>query len=253
MIEYLSYSSISKYLNCPENWRRHYIAKEPTRSSPALVFGSSIHGTIEAYIADKSRSLPQLWDQTWAAKLESEKNVDWGAERPEEHHAEGVRILADKGVMGLLNSITPLSDSAGLFMERKVSLNVPGVAVPIIGYIDIVTADGIPGDFKTSASAWTDTKAKEELQPLFYLAALNQAGMTVPRLTFRHYIITKAKKPQVQIIEHRHTWDEIFWLFNLIQSVWKGIQSEVFPLNPSSWLCSPKYCSFYSNCRGKGL
>lgn len=252
MIEYLSYSSINTYLTCPENWRRKYIAKEPTKSTPALIFGSAFHGTIESYIVAK-KPLTRLWSETWASKLESEKNVDWGAETPEQHHVEGLRILEDKGVIALLNSITPLVDSGGVFMERKFTLNVPGVPIPIIGYIDIVTADGVPGDFKTSSSAWSDSKAKEELQPLVYLAALNQLGMRVPKLAFRHYVVTKTKKPQVQIIEHTHTWDEIFWLFGLIQSVWKGIQAEVYPMNPGAWLCSAKYCSFWSTCRGKGL
>lgn len=262
MIPYLSYSSISLYLNCPENWKRKYINKEPTRSTPALVFGSAFHATIENYIAAKAgkpinglslKSIPELWDYNWKNKMEAEPNVDWGAEIPDDHRKEGLRILGNKDVQNLVDSIKPLIDNDGLFMERKITLNVPGVPVPIIGYIDIMTADGVPGDFKTASSAWTDDKAREELQPLVYLAALNQAGRKVPHLTFHHYVVTKTKQPKVQIIEHKHTWDEIFWLFNLIQSVWKGIEREVYPLNPGSWLCSPKYCSFFSQCRGRGI
>ena len=138
-----------------------------------------------------------MWDSNWRAKVETEKNVDWGAESPDEHHADGRRILTHKDVLALVDGIRPKVDDTGLFMERKIALNVPGVPVPIIGYIDIMTADGVPGDFKTASMAWTDQKAKGELQPVFYLAALNQLGITVPRLAFRHYVITKAKTPTV--------------------------------------------------------
>ncbi len=256
--EYLSYISISKYLSCAENWRRHYIAKEPTMSTPALVFGSAFHATIENYIEHKHKErtapdIAELWNSNWRSKVEAEKNVDWGAEQPDDHHKDGLRIVTNKDVLALVDSIRPKVDDVGLFMERKITLNVPGVPVPIIGYIDIMTADGVPGDFKTASMAWSDQKAKDELQPVFYLAALNQLGVTVPRLAFRHYVITKAKTPKVQVIEHHHTWNEIFWLFELIRSVWRGIEQEVYPLNPGGWLCSPKYCSFWGNCRGRGM
>lgn len=258
MPDYLSYSSISKYLNCGENWRRHYIAKEPTMSTPALVFGSAFHATMENYIEHRAKEttipdMQALWHRNWASKMETEKNVDWGAELPADHYEDGKRIFAHKDVLALADGIRPKVDDAGIFMERKITLNVPGVSIPIVGYIDIMTADGVPGDFKTSSSVWSDQKAKDELQPIFYLAALSQAGINVPKLAFRHYVITKAKTPKVQIIEHHHTWNEIFWLFELIKSVWTGIEREVYPLNPGSWLCSPKYCSFYSRCKGRGM
>lgn len=258
MIESLSYSSINLYLTCAEAWRRKYLLKEPSRSSPALIFGSAFHSTIEGRITANANNepgdaLPQLWSRNWGNKLESEgSSVDWSADTPEEHHDEGIRMFGDANVIKTVNSIVPLRDETGLFIERKVALRVPGVPVPIVGYIDIVTADGVPSDFKTSAQSWSDGKAQSEIQPLFYLAALNQIGMTVPNLTFRHFVFTKTKVPKVQVIEHRHTWDEIFWLFDLIQSVWKSIEREAFPINPTGWLCSPKYCSYWSQCRGKG-
>lgn len=255
-IEYLSYSSINLYLTCAENWRRKYLLKQPQPSTPALIFGSAVHGTVEAAITQSSEfqkfSLPELWPAVWSRKMEEEgARVEWGADSPEQHYNEGIRLLGTPEVQKMIDAIDPMVDAGGVFIERKVELRVPGVPVPIIGYIDLMTADGVPGDFKTSKSRWSQDDAEGEIQPLVYLAALNQMGHTVPGLRFRHFVVTKAKKPEAQVIEHSHTWDEIFWLFDLIRQVWKAIEHEVFPLNPNGWMCGPKYCAYYRECRGK--
>ena len=147
-------------------------------STPALVFGSAFHATIENYIEHKhkERTAPDiaaLRDSNWRSKVEAEKNVDWGAEQPDDHHKDGLRIVTNKDVLALVDGIRPKVGDIGLFMERKITSNVPGVPVPIIGYIDIMTADGVPGDFKTASMAWSDQKAKEELQPVFYLTIIS--------------------------------------------------------------------------------
>jgi len=148
---------------------------------------------------------------------------------------------------GVLNETRPQ-------IEKYVTLGIPGVPVPIVGYIDVIEKDGVPVDLKTSARAWGRGKAQDELQPLFYLAALNQSlGFSLnPELKFRHYVFTKAKSPKVQIWETQRTIDELFWLFTLIREVWQGIERGVFP--PSgvgSWKCSAKWCEYWHLCRGK--
>lgn len=258
-IQYLSYSSINLFLTCSEAWRRKYIAKEPQSSTPALLFGSALHNTIEQHIANRfedvqiNTGLQGLWDSNWNAAVEREPNCEWGADTPEQHYEEGLRLLSNPELQQMVNRLTPLRDDAGLFMEREVFVNVPGVPVPIKGYIDIVTNDGVPGDFKTSAQMWSQEKAKAELQPLFYLAALNQLGRDSPGLRFRHYVITKTKQPKVQVIESQHTYDSIFWLYGLVQQVWRAIESENYVMNPHAWLCGPKYCGAWSRCRGRGM
>ena len=254
MLEYLSYSSINLYLTCGEAWRRKYLLKEPQPSSPALVFGGAVHGTVEDFISDADRhyALAELFPIKWRAVLEREgSRVEWGADTPQQHENEGIRILGVPEVYRMVEGITPLVDEQGVFIERKITLNVPGVPIPIIGYIDLMTSDGIPGDFKTSAAKWSQDKAEAEIQPLVYLAALNQMGRTVPGLRFRHYVVTKTKKPEAQVIEHSHTWQEIFWLYDLIRRVWEGISREVFPPNPGAWLCSSRYCAYWRECRGR--
>lgn len=251
MITYLSYSSINLYLTCAEHWRRKYIDKEPQTSTPALLVGSAFHGTVERAVVERA-PLPALWPQVWAAKLEADgAAVEWGVETPEQHFNDGLRLVSAEPVQRMVDAIRPQVDGDGACIERKMQIEVPGVPVPVIGYIDIVTDDGVPGDFKTSKTKWSQADAEGEIQPLFYLAALHQAGRPSPGNMFRHFVVTKTKEPTATVIEHTHTWDEIFWLYDLIRRVWRGIEAEVYPTNPNAWLCSQKWCAYWADCRGK--
>jgi hypothetical protein len=115
----------------------------------------------------------------------------------------------------------------------------------------MIAQDGVPVDFKTSSRSWDLKKAQAELQPTFYLAALNQLGYkNNPQSLFRHYIFVKTKNPQVQIWETRRSLQDMFWLFQMIREVWEGIQKEVFTPNPQTYICDPKYCAYWKGCRG---
>lgn len=246
MLEHLSYSSISTFLACGESWRFKYVDKLPTYSTPALVFGSAIHGAIEGHVQGKG-GLLDLWPGSWEKAL-SGQTVAWGIDTPEQHYNEGIRILSNGDIQRGLAQLKPLAENG---IERKVELRVPGVPVPVIGYIDIITEDGIPGDFKTSSKSWSDARAAGELQPLFYLAALNQAGVKVPSWKFRHYTIIKTKTPKFETFEVSHSPKELFYLFRVIQSIWTAISAGVYIVNPSGWKCNPDYCDFWAMCRGK--
>ena len=251
-IDHLSYSSISSYLLCARAWKYRYVDKAHAPTAPALLFGSAFHDATEAYMLDKGGSAPlNHWAAAWGRTLENPRNadVDWGMDVPAEIEADGPRMLGAKKVVDHLADIKARGVRE---VEKRVELRVPGVPVPIIGYIDLITTDGVPGDFKTAARMWADAKAEEELQPLFYLAALNQQGIETPGWTFRHYVYAKGKDPYGKTFEVQHSPMALFGLFELIQSTWEAISANAYPMNGvGSWKCGPKYCEWWPQCRGK--
>lgn len=275
MIEHLSYSSVNLYLTCARAWRFRYIDKVKTPIAVALPFGSAFHDAIENYI--RTNNVQKLkaggttppvsswFSKCWQSQVEREQDIDFGKESFESMADLGQRMLGNEiDVTGggpnrkcqnasvFLNDIVPMTDEHGPIIEKKITLRVPGVEVPIIGYIDLITSDGVPCDFKTSGRAWYAAKAHSELQPSFYLTALTQLGQVRSDFKFRYYIFTKTKKPKIQIIETKRTLGQLFWLMDLIGEVWQGIQAGVFPpTGPGSWKCGMKYCEFWPMCRGK--
>ncbi|MCE5209004.1 MAG: PD-(D/E)XK nuclease family protein [Anaerohalosphaeraceae bacterium] len=261
MLDHLSYSSISSYLMCAANWKMHYIDKISGPTSTALIFGSAFHGAIEGYLigqvkSEQPKSLIEHWQESWKRETTLEgqprTDIDWMMDTPESMCNEGVRLLSNLDIQRGILSIKPLIGENGKpAIEAKIELHVPGVPIPIIGYIDVITADGVPGDFKTSSKSWSDDKAGDEIQTLFYLAALNQAGIKVPDWAFTHYVFVKTKTPQFQKFTHKHNPAQLMWLFKMIQNVWKGIEAGIFPENPGTWKCNPRYCEYWNLCRGK--
>ena len=269
MIDHLSYSSVNLYLTCARAWRFRYIDKIKTPVAAVLPFGSAFHDAIETYLSIKHEKAPapvsDIFSDSWQRRLEIEQNIDFGDETPESLAELGQHMLGSevdvtgggpnrkaRNASTFLNDIVPMMEGATPVIEKRISLQVPGVDVPIIGYIDLITQDGVPCDFKTSAKSWYADKAHDELQVDFYLAALLQAGCAPADLKFRYYVFVKTKKPKIQIIETKRNVGQLFWMMDMVGEVWRGIEAGVFPpTGPGSWRCTPKYCDAWNLCRGK--
>ena len=159
-------------------------------------------------------------------------------------------------------------------LELPIELHIPGVPIPIIGFIDMIGNDGVAIDIKTSGKKWpqnqptnllddddlsTDIKwlrsnrADTDLQVTFYLAALEQLGLVTLPAKFRFMIFTKTSKPVVQILETERTHADVFALYSLVNDVWQAISKEVFlPTDPGNWWCSQKWCGFHAICEYGG-
>ena len=254
-LDHLSHSSIALYQACARAWKFKYLDGLRGAKTPELAFGTAFHNAVEAFLVNKTlgifeHSLIDLWLAAWHREA-AEGEIEWGLDTPEPYTNDGVRILGHPDVLNQLNGLAIRCDAQGPMIERKIELRVPGVPIPVIGYIDAVQSDGTPLDFKTSAKSWTPDKAAGEMQSLYYLAALNQAGDHSHNWTFTHLVFVKTRTPQVQMYTHMHRPGEVFWLFDMIQAVWQGITAGVFPPNPTSWRCSPRFCDGWTQCRGK--
>jgi len=256
-LRHLSHSSVSTYASCSRLWQARYVEGMRGATTPPLLIGSVVDAVFERYLRAKvageaTPALSDLWQATWLKHTtgEREASIDWQGELPEKLENDGRRLIMFSGTLDLLNSLNPLVDPNGEpFLQRYVELRIPGVPIPTIGYLDYIGEDLIPGDFKTSSSRWAEGRARKELQPRIYLAALLQAGFPLPRLAFRHWVWTKTKIPVIQEIETEFTPAEIYHALEVVSKAWRGIQAGVFVPNSGYTYCNDS-CPVWASCVG---
>ncbi|MEN8097897.1 MAG: PD-(D/E)XK nuclease family protein [Chloroflexota bacterium] len=259
-VKHLSYSSIYAYLNCGYNWKLKYIDKIDAPSSPALVFGGVFHEAVEHYLRAKvkgeSEDLRELWHEAWLQKMDDPKlDVEWGDKGVDFYRDDGERILSSPDVVARIDSVRPQITTDGeAALETRVSMWIDDVPVPIIGYVDLIEEDGIPGDFKTSSAMWSKGKPANEIQPIIYLDALHKGEVIDPsEYRFRHYVFTKAKKPRAEVFETTRSPGEIRWMHDMVRDVWQSMQAGIYVTNPLSWKCNSRNCEYWDACRGKAI
>ncbi len=262
-VDRLSYSSINSYLLCPKSWEWRYIKKPRVPVAVALPFGTAIHKVVQTYVATKAeghevKPLVDLWPDCWHGALNEKRNRDnikW--DRSFDYYNDlGATMLSTPKVVAAIEGIevmVTLAPEESAIIEKRIEFRVPGVPVPVIGYIDMLSKDSVPVDFKTASRKWEKGKEHKQLQADFYLLGLNQEYYSIPDLRFRYYIFTKTKSPICQVLETSRTWGQLLWTMKLIKETWEGIQAGIFPCNPTGWKCSKKYCSYWPLCRGKEL
>lgn len=260
-MDHFSKSALEKYATCGEAYRRRYIVKEEAPTSSNLVFGIAFHETLEKYILRKAAGekvdIFQVWCEEYASELKDHGVILFDETSPEEDEQTGLRMLTTE-VIDYLDSLKPayyiLVDEEGEHsvpaVEMELNMDIPGVPVPFVGYIDFLGEDGIPVDFKTAARKWSPDKAQKELQPCFYLYGLEQIGRPSPGNWFHHAVITKGSNPSLTIFETQRSQTEIDWALRMAANAYRGIEAGVFVPNPMAWSCSPVYCEFYHNCMG---
>lgn len=251
MGQHLSYSQISMYLDCSRKWQGHYKQGLTNPLGEALVFGTVAHNVMEQFVQDKSLDMQELWDMAWEVEREKTafKGIVW-EETPDATYSTGMKLFSNSEVVDVLSTIEPKKVNDEFQIERFVEWKLENIPT-IIGYIDCMCSDGVPLDFKTASRMWPSDKAGKELQPLFYLAALDQLNETDHEYRFRHVVVTKTKNPKISIFENQRSKQEIEFMELIIKRVWSGIASGVFIPNPTSFMCSPKYCGTWMECVGK--
>jgi CRISPR/Cas system-associated exonuclease Cas4 (RecB family) len=212
-VRHFSASSASTYLQCPAKWEYRYIERIPESKSEALEKGTMVHKALERY---------------WTG--------DYG--KPE----QGIHryISAYRKMAG---AVLPEQAQA---VELELRANLAGVDVPLLGYIDCYTADGLIVDLKTASKPWWDGRAVKELQPALYTYLARQNGLEVRGFEF-HVLVNEVGSHRVEAWQIPVELDEDFIEEHLERVVraWQGIMAGEFPRRKSP-LCG--FCDFEFIC-----
>lgn len=212
-VKHFSASSASTYMSCPAKWKYRYIDQLPEAPSEALERGTMVHKAMERY---------------WTG----------GYGKPE----RGIHryISAYRKMTG---AVEPEQVKA---VELELRAELPGVDVPLLGFIDCYTVDGLVVDLKTAAKPWWDGRAVKELQPALYAYLARANGLQVRGFEF-HVLVNEAGTDSVSSWRLPVGLDEDFIEEHLMRVVqaWQGIVAGDFPAKRSP-LCH--YCDFTESC-----
>lgn len=265
-VEHLSVSSVSLFLKCPEKWRRRYIENEFEPSSGALVIGSAVHAAEGENYSQKMLTQADMPEadvlDRYADEFEERaerEDVDWGEDKPGKLKDTGAGVLAIYHRV-VAPTVKPVS------VERKVELGFEGVDWKFRGYLDVEEEGEIVSDLKVKARAPSKADIESDIQATAALLARREEARShpdgfKPATEFRFHALVKVQAPElkhVPVLPTRRTDAQldafVDRLFNVAAEmawrveydVWDGIR------DPGSWLCSHKFCGFYSTCKYGG-
>ena len=261
-LDHLSWSGIQMYKQCSRKFYFHYIEKAPKEFVPsALAFGGAFHLAIE--VIQEARiegaAIPPLdrlisrYEAGWKENVAGAPEVMFGKTDDEGTLRElATRMLAAYREFVVQNA--PASDPARIIaIEHQDRFNLLADVPPFEARMDLVEVSGpdlIVTDFKTSKSRWNETTIREHVPQLtlYSHAVLNMVReLGVKRIVPRFVVITKAKKPVVQVIEPKLCQDDATRLKQQVAEVWTAIQKKMF-LPHEGWQCSQ--CPFRRRCLG---
>jgi RecB family exonuclease len=257
--DHLSWSGIETYRQCPAKFRFRYIEQAPAEFTPSsLAFGSAFHRVFEHVQQARMEGLPvpsegdlmDAFDLGWQETTKDNPPVKFNkAEDLNSLHDLATRMIASYRRFALDEPpggcIVAIEES-----ERfRILPDVPPIEMRL-DLAEIRGDDLIVADLKTSKSVWNEQKARDNLPQLVLYAVglmplVRDLGVT--RVIPRFIVVSKAKKPKVQIVQPKATQDDVQKLRHRVADVWAAVQAGVF-VKHEGWQCSQ--CPYRDRCLG---
>lgn len=254
---YVSHSQLSLMRSCPRKFSFQYVEKvEPDCQPSSLIFGGAIHTALEFYFRAKleglgvtQAALLSAFHDAWRRQREACGDVPVRFNKGED--IDSVQALADRMIASFLTSPLASPKGAILGIEEELTVTLHPDLPDLLAKVDLVTqTDGALHvvDFKTSRSRWTEAKAQESGdQLLLYASSVAQMSESLGLPVKLHFaIITKAKKPVVQLLPVPTDAAKTAALTESVTQVWEAIKVGNFYPSPSPMHCTT--CQFRSKC-----
>jgi len=250
-LEYISASRLKCFQTCRLQYFFRYVARIPTKTSPALLVGQVVHAVLQAWNLARWRgedasveAMANAFAFLWESKAEEQK-MQW--KTPEEEATEKAkawRILEHY----LQNSPIPLEEkpeAVEVVVERD--LLAHGLP-PLKGVIDLVRGGGRIVDFKTTARTPDESQARHlNGVQLGCYALLYREATGQPELGFELHHLVKTKMPKVVVTTLAPMkLQQIQQLLRVMESYVAGVEAEDFVPSPGMQ-CS--FCDYFTDCQ----
>lgn len=277
-LQHLSHSSYSKFLLCPDDWRRHYLLGQRTPPSGHMFLGARVDDALSTYhrhllACGERLTLDQLQDayrDHWTHELaeeQSKRGVHWDHELDEaEAFTMGLHALA----LTVRELLPVLGRPVAVQRELNYTL-APGLEWTIQGFLDLETlrpsddrgGEPVPAivDYKVKNTLHSQAKADHDPQVGLYLAGRWLAGQPAEHFCFAQIGKPGKKRKTMStafVVTRRSTRELRAMLVRIAQAASQiaALYERYGPdepwgfADPSGWKCSQRYCGHYTRCPG---
>jgi hypothetical protein len=168
-IGHLSASSVNLFIAQPAMWCASYLMKKRTPVGPAAHRGTAIEAGIEAGLFDPQMPVEEcqkIADESFVrnTRLSAHPNID----KERATIAGSVEVgLAELRQYGVPSIPDP---EKGVYRQHRLELDIPGVAVPVLGFLDFWWPQhGIILDLKTTSRVPSEISEAHARQGALYL------------------------------------------------------------------------------------
>lgn len=251
--DYISYSAISTYLNCPLRYYFRYVAglSEDAVSS-SLIFGGAIHSALELHFTslaacDDPPDLDTLLDAFWADWNERAEDTEIRFGKGEDLNTVG--SLAERVLKAFQSSDAAKTDDFIIGIEEELRGQVTSDTPELLARIDLLTQSRdavLITDFKTSRTRWSISQAERSADQLLLYAELVRELLLDKPIQLRFVVLTKTKTPEVSSLQLQPDLNKARRVKRLVGVVWRQICSGQFYPSPSPTQCPS--CPFRKQC-----
>lgn len=250
--DYISFSAIKTYQQCPLRYFFKYIAGLPERTAAAsLVFGSAVHHAIEShFLRLLEGAAPPSVDELFTAY-----QAGWREEtRPIRFSKDDDEGSFDPLARRMLTAFasSELSRPQGRILAVEETLRgqlIPGLP-EVLGRIDLIveTQDElIVSDWKTSRSRYSQDQIEDSAPQLLLYGELARDFAPGKRLKLQFGVLTKTKETQVDAHSFFSDAGQLDRTKRTVEKVWQAIEHEHYYPSPSTMNCPG--CPYRDACR----
>ena len=252
--DYISYSAISTYRQCPLRYYFRYLEQLPEEAvSASLVLGGAIHSAAEFHFnelmmgnpaPDHDTLLSVFWD-AWRDRGE-EVEIQFG----KNEDVNSIAKTADRVLTEFRQSDLAQPQGQILGVEEQLRGELaPGVP-DLLARIDLIVEsdDAVTvTDLKTARSRWSQDQAEDAGEQLLLYSELVRRLVPGKELRLEFAVITKAAKPVAERLPVTFDSARIARTKRVVERVWTAIQAGNFYPSPSPIACGG--CPFRALCR----
>ncbi|MGE3780284.1 MAG: RecB family exonuclease [Pirellulaceae bacterium] len=254
--DYVSYSALSTYQQCPLRYYFRYVEGLPEETvSASLVFGGAIHVAVEHHFRQLLEGCPapplddllavyrDAWREREGSQIQFNKDDD-----------ESTLAELAKRMLGAFQQ-SDLAKPRGTILAIEDELRgelVPGVP-DLLARVDLLVDSGdelIVTDLKTARSRWSQEMVEDSSEQLLLYGHLVRQMFPGRSLRLEFGVITKAKTPAVDRHEVQLSSQRLVRTKHVMERIWRAISSGHFFPAPSPMNCSG--CPFRKPCRDWG-